>query len=825
MAIELTSAAQLASEQNELNPQLVLEIEGVPTTFGAVRILRMIHVGDPGLTIGSGWKVGDKVELENSDDAISLQSSSSQIKQQIEPEKGSVSSISSMQIELVDFANEVSQIVSPGVVITDILAAEATVKMGFANTAYPDDYFTIFQGLIDDVEAGPGSIKINIAHPEQKKRQAIFQKAITYLNGSINNSATTLTVDDTTSFLSTYSSTPTAVADNDITYYVRIDDEIIKYTGKTDTTFTTCTRGQLGTTAASHDDNAEVTSFYVLEGLAIDLALKIMYSGKNGPWREDVGIESFVSANGETDLANSIFFLNLDLADKYGVQAGDYITTTGASNGANNVSLKQIESIDLVDTGTRLVVSGVSFVLENTSAAVCSFRSQYDTLGEGLALGGNQIDTTAHEYWRDLLLSTISMRFYLKDTINGKDFLDKEIYAPIGAFSIPRKGRCSMGYHVGPYARDGIKILDKTNIINPSRLKLKRSSNKNFYNTIVYKTDQDVLEDKFLGGYIWKDTDSTSRIDIGNKVFLFESTGLRTDLSAATHTSNVSRRLLNRYKYGAEYFQGVQVMFGDGFNLEPGDMVLVDFTDLNVVNTVSGTRNKPTKLFEVTNRSLDIRTGNITLDLIDTNLDYSERFGVVSPSSILTGAGSNYVVIDDSYGAKFPGEEWKKWINYLGEKIRVHSTDFTVDQTVTLDSQDSSNLNKFYVTPSFSPIPSVGHVMEIGAYPDNTDAADNALSKSVFTFLSPTVDVTAGSSSTSFTVGLTDSLKFVVGGFIRVHSIDYTVDSGTTLLSVETINTGTGVITTNKTLGFTPAAGQKVDLIGFKDGGQAYRFF
>jgi len=66
------------------------------------------------------------------------------------------------------------------------------------------------------------------------------------LNGAINNSVTTITVDSTTSFPATGR--------------IDIDTELITYTGITSTTFTGCTRGANGTTAASHSDNAIVTN-------------------------------------------------------------------------------------------------------------------------------------------------------------------------------------------------------------------------------------------------------------------------------------------------------------------------------------------------------------------------------------------------------------------------------------------------------------------------------------------------------------------------------------------------------------------------------------
>jgi hypothetical protein len=66
----------------------------------------------------------------------------------------------------------------------------------------------------------------------------------TLLNGDHLAGATTITVDSTAQFPARG--------------YVVIDAEIISYTGKTATTFTGCTRGDDGTTAAAHSDNTSV---------------------------------------------------------------------------------------------------------------------------------------------------------------------------------------------------------------------------------------------------------------------------------------------------------------------------------------------------------------------------------------------------------------------------------------------------------------------------------------------------------------------------------------------------------------------------------------
>ena len=68
--------------------------------------------------------------------------------------------------------------------------------------------------------------------------------AATTLNGGINDSVTTITLTSASSFSSSGS--------------VRIEDEIITYTGKSSNDLTGCTRGANGTTATSHADTTAV---------------------------------------------------------------------------------------------------------------------------------------------------------------------------------------------------------------------------------------------------------------------------------------------------------------------------------------------------------------------------------------------------------------------------------------------------------------------------------------------------------------------------------------------------------------------------------------
>jgi hypothetical protein len=89
---------------------------------------------------------------------------------------------------------------------------------------------------------------------------------VSFLNGAINSSATTITVNSTGSFAASGT--------------VCIDTEVISYSGKTSTTLTGCVRGYLST-AAAHNNGAVVTQYIgatgwgqgSLTGFAVNLRL------------------------------------------------------------------------------------------------------------------------------------------------------------------------------------------------------------------------------------------------------------------------------------------------------------------------------------------------------------------------------------------------------------------------------------------------------------------------------------------------------------------------------------------------------------------------
>jgi|CXWL01.1.fsa_nt_gi hypothetical protein len=738
MSITLTQAALDASQQNEIQPQLILEIDGVDTVYGVLVIKRTILVGD--LLLGDPlFILGGKIPVENQETIISFSSgTSSEISQTLNLDKGTNESISSMRIALVDKSQKITRLITPGEIVTDILGRKVKIWMGLPSTAWKEDHFVIFRGIIDSVDAKSGVIILNISSPDSKKKTAIFPKGNTELTTAMLVGDTTSIVTSSTGFLAPYIGA-SGVNDTSLKFYVKIDDEIMRYTGTTATTFTGLTRGQLGTVAAAHDIGASVESFYTLEGNAIDLALKIMLSGKNGPYKTGVTVTSFNRISSTSLIDNTIFFQNIDLETEYNPIVGDYITTTGATNGANNVTDKVISEVVKVDNGYYLLIAGVTFIEEEATSAVISFRSQYDVLGlnAGMKYDNDEVDIAEHLDIQSSYLSSFSYRFYLKDTIDdGQDFLASEIYNPMSTFSIPRKARSSLGIHIGPIPGEDIKELDSTNVVEPSKLNIQRSINKNFYNSIIYKFDENASDDKFKGGQVTIDATSIAQIPIGNKPLLIESKGMRTDLSAINNSQISGQRRIRKYKFGAEYIQNIMLNFKTGFDLEIGDKIVVDLASLSMTDINSASRDGAPRLFEISNKKFNVQKGSIAIDVVDTNFSLDVRYCLISPSSFVkSGVSQTEFVIEPSFNtSKYGTNEYKKWEKYIGAFVKIHSTDFATSGTGSISSIIG---NTIILDSALGFTPASGYIMELGDYssqPDNIKLIYGFMSDGVTNF-------------------------------------------------------------------------------------------
>ena len=912
MATELTTlAANKAAGQNQI-PQLVLDIHGYSYLISLGAVTKYIRIGDEGLLIGDEWFIGGLNQLLNNLDIINLKSSSKTLSQQIIPDKGQTASVPSFSLSLIDIDLAMTELVSPSVVLADILGVRADLYVGYKDTAYPQDFVRIISGTIDRTELGSG-ITLNISHPEGKKRTEIFQKAttkttsaarfrsldiqgltyitrrdvvtsvtVTYIGGGLSGNevvtvagsnitvqiqagvstansvrtaienkiealtlvevsivknlggttqavmgTTTLTTATTIDVVST-SGFLLPVAASGLRTYVRIDDEVIEYTGVTSTSFTGCTREALvdadqRAEGTHHDTDTSVDSFYRLQGTALDLALKLLLSD-GGVTRIDAVDIKHIGNVEEVTTPNTLYFDGADVITKYGIVLGDFVTVTLDPTAANNVIDAVVSDVVTTTYGSYIVLGGYSLVESLNTPAVASFKSKYNVLpyAAGVGLTGEEVDVPRYEDIAQKYASSIfTYDFYLKDTLTAADFIDTKILFSTGAYPIPRLGKVSVAKNVPPLGTANLVRLDEHNTQSPETLKITRSFNKYFYNTVVFKYNEAVVDERMLSGEVDIDTISRNRIRVGAKSLVIDCGGIRPTVDNIEVIAVLREQFRNKYRFGAEVIN-VQTFYGDTFSSDVGDVVI--FGDgLNLVDTKSGTRNFKPRLWDVLNKSLTIETGNVQLTLMDSaySLD-NARFGVVSPSSLCsTGSTTTELKMKNSYDIEAPRTENQKWRGLNGLKLIVHSEDWAVSGTTYLKQISTNDNFTLIVEPALAFAPLDNYVIDLAPYNTDGNPEDNPLGKGIYVFTNPTVAVTSGVSTTSFNVNILEAPLFLVDHVLIIHNDDYTILSP----EVKVVSTVGTLVTVSATLGFIPAAGQEVELIGYTDGGAPYRYF
>jgi hypothetical protein len=319
--------------------------------------------------------------------------------------------------------------------------------------------------------------------------------------------------------------------------------------------------------------------------------------------------------------------------------------------------------------------------------------TQFNTLPDGMRMKPEEVDIAEHLKLRDFFFSSFAYRIYLKeDEIEGKEFLDEQIYRPIACYALPRKTKASVGYTVGPIPGENIQTLDETKIKDPRAVVVTRTTNRSFFNEVVYKYDDNPLstDEQFDRGEITISQDSKNRIPGRSKTYVVESLGLRTDLNAQNIAQSQSQRILDRYKFGADIFR-VKSLLRDSATLEIGDIVVAEFLGLKVSDITQGSREFQPRLLEIQNISKNLKSGDVELTLLDSGVNIQSRFGLMSAVSPIAGviSSTQFVIGPDSfYPSKFGNDEFLKWINVLSINefisIRVHNDDYSLDEDLVV---------------------------------------------------------------------------------------------------------------------------------------------
>lgn len=840
MPTEVPSNYALYNQQSTKRLAVVVQIEGLSDYLSSTPLYTRVRFGDPGINYGDpGLVWGGLRRLSGVRDYLSLDASSMTISQRLEPEQGRAA-LSTLSLSFVDKDQYMTQLISPGVILNEILGKEVVVYLGYQEISFPEDYFVIFRGRISGVQTASGMVTLSLSDPNLGRKQSVFYSAKTQLNGALTNVATTVNVVSNGDFHKSILG-PAGTYDSSVKLYMKVEDEYIEY-GPSFTlpaatfgtnTFTGVSRGARGTTAVAHDSGTDVESVIGLEGHAIDLALKLMLSGWSGVWKTGVSLYSIVKTTdpGLGDIPDAIILpAKKDAVRDYGIATGDYLTISGSGIGGNNVTVIVTSLADLFGDSNRIIRTNTTLSVEYPTSAVFSIRSKFDTLPVtcGVKLKETEVAIQTHLDLKNQFLGSndYTFSFLLSAPESCKAFIEAELLLPMSAYSLTKNGQLSIGLTHPPIADSTLVYLTADNILDPQNIKPKRDLNQSrkFFNQITYQYDQ---SDSGTFGTTQKylDTDSLNNIGLVS-VLPITSRGAKTSLGFTNVVERQSSFLLSRYKNAATVIE-CKVNWEVGSLLESGDVIaLKDNGTLQISNFTTGERDLGVGLWEVVDRSLDIKSGNVSLKLISgLGAEITDRYATIAPSSVVTtGSTLTTVNFSDSYPASdpiFPGNEKAKWENYIGLKVLIHSFDYTTySQEATILGFNPANPYQMLVS-GLTLAPSAGYIIDPIDFPTSTDPLEQQGYKIVHAFFSPYINVVSGISSTQFTVSAGDIGKFNIGQYARVHTVSFSFDSLDVLVTA--VDTGTNTVTVED-MGFIPAAGYKVDLIGFADGSAAYRW-
>lgn len=809
------------------NLSIVVSIESVSDYISLGAIYKRIRYGDPGLEYGNPDLIyGGLVERDDFQPILSLDSNL-QISQKVEPEQGR-GSVATMSLTLVDLNGYATRLVSPGVITDDILGNKlCKVYLGYTQTSFPEDYFVVFRGYVTSIRGTPTKIQLQLSDANSKRRQASCKTLTTIVSSSFNNVVTTIPVVRTDGFY-VHILGPDATYDTSVSTYITVDDEVMEY-GPSDVGATSfeVTRAARGTIADSHDINTEVGNTLQLEDNSITIALKMMLSGWNGPWISGESCASIQNTQSDLGIITNALLLPgaVDAVEDYGLVPGDYVYLTGSTAGNDGTYI--IQRFGSVNSrNNNIIYMTTDFPSNETpaSSVELAFRSKYDVLPilAGSKMKPTEIDVATYEDYRNRFFtnSEYNMQFYITEAQNAKEFIESQIMLPMGVYSITRYGRISLALTLPPIAGEKIITVDNTTVINPESMTIERATNnRKFFNEVQYQYDANDAGE-FLTTEAFDDFNSIATIGQAS-VLPIPAKGVRTSLNGSTLVQRRAQYLVNRYKDAAIIIQ-LKVNWKAGSLIETGDVVLLkDQGNLHINNFANGTRDAGVALYEVIERSLDIKTGEAKLTLL-SNIGYQvdDRFGVISPSSNIVGS-SNTVsdfLIEDSYGSLFPGNEAKKWEQMVGETIEIRNASYSYREEVTLLGFDPSNSYRALVSP-LSMAPTDGMVMEVPEYPSDTDPYNQQMNKLLWAHWDPSVPITFSSDVSSFDVDPGDVSKVIVGRPLIVHNPDYSLLSD----EIEVASISGNTIFLSDPLTFVPSDSASAEILGFPDLGGGYR--
>lgn len=836
----------LYNQQLSKNLTIVLEIEGVPDLFGIAGTFTEIKYGDANIVYGlPGLVYGGLRALTNLKPYIVLDSSFV-MQQRIEPEQG-IGNVGTLTVTLIDYQGEMSKIVSPGVVIPEILfGAQIRIWIGFAQTSYPEDFVLLFSGYCTTVTCPPGVVQLELSDATSKVRQPLFNTAQTTLTSDIDDSQTTIPVGSSSGFYMGIQDI-NGNYDPQVFPFIIVDSENMGYSQSAgwDSTDFFVARGQLGTPATTHSDGATVTNAIYFgtddsHGIHfIDLCLKYMLSGWDGPCETNILLGSFVYIPGTGTFINNAFSLaSQDAIRDLGLSVGDQFIITGATSPGNDLTGIITGFQDSTITN-QVILTNQVFGSEPVTTAVAAFRSQYDTFPvlAGLQMRMRDVDVATWQFVKNSYFpgNLYNVAVYYTSAQMGTDTIMTDQLLPMGCYGISRFGRASISVTKPPLPGIGKLVdIDWTNIINPQNIQAQRSTNsRTFYNLISYEYNLDVPSGNYTNIQYFLDSVSLNLFGGQTSQLPIVAPGFRAELGGSLLATLRGNALLTRYKDCVIQIM-LTVNWSAGSTIEVSDIVqLTDNGTLQIMNFQTGMRNLGIQLFEVINRQYNVVAGNVDLTLLGgLGFSANSRFGLFSPSSILnSGSSTTSIRLTPSYGQPNIAAELLKWVpRYIGQPIVVHSFDYSVSGQVMIQEQDPNDSTAILVSPALSFTPPAGYLIDIPAYPSDTIASEQSQFKLLYSHIGPSIPVTSGVSTTQFNVSSPNAALLSQGMTIVVHNtpseaLSFVVSQEVTVSSISgtLITVSPALVNQNDETPFTPDNTYTVEA-GFLDGGGFYRY-
>lgn len=415
----------------------------------------------------------------------------------------------------------------------------------------PDSLFEDYQlfqtQVIQSVEYQDGTYNVRCQDITREQRKEIYEPKRTTLRASITATDTTIPVYVTDGFTpivhgASYSDAPSSTVG-----YIKVGDEIIRYTAKTPDSFTGCTRGVLNTRAVAHD---------VDSGTAADRRPKV----------------------------EEVIYLEMPAPKlAYAVLTGDVYGQ--ATNLPSHWHL------------------GVSSDLVKLS----------DFTGIGTDLWDTSLDAEG-----------VIVRFVMPGKVDGKKFLESEIYPLIGCYqpvySDGRIGLKRMNHVLADAA--GVLELNESNCVSWSALDHDMDG---FFNTV--RIDWNWTGEDYTRTTVFSDADSIS-IHGSTPIKQLKFKGLH----GSRHTDAIIRQRIDALR--DRYTHPPQRMTVDVLpslnRLEVGDIVRVK---LPTVRDFVGDGDYIDRAFEIQRKTESQIRGAVTLDLFGS----TGRAGVNDPNGGTTG--------------------------------------------------------------------------------------------------------------------------------------------------------------------------------------------